>query len=86
MMSEGVGPMKRLISLGGALLLVGAIVASPAASLERYRHNRAAYAYGTSPTCPVGSRCQLPSPDCPFGMSYCPRYLVCIDRLSVCPP
>jgi hypothetical protein len=82
-MSEG-RLMKRLISLGSALLLLGAI--SPAASLERYRHYRAAYAYGTSPTCPVGSRCQLPSPDCPFGMSYCPRYLVCIDWLSVCPP
>jgi hypothetical protein len=42
--------------------------------------------YGTSPICPVGSKCQLPSPDCPFGMSYCPRYLVCLDWTTVCPP
>jgi hypothetical protein len=78
--------MKRLISLGSALLFMGAIIASPAAGQERARHYRGVYKYGTSPTCPVGSRCQLPSPDCPFGMSYCPRYLVCIDWLSVCPP
>jgi hypothetical protein len=85
-MSEGPALMKCLISLGGALLFMGAIVASPAMGRERYRHYRAASTFGTSPVCPVGSKCQLPSPDCPFGMSYCPRYLVCLDWLSVCPP
>jgi hypothetical protein len=85
-MSEGLARMKRLISLGSALLFTGAIVAWPAAGKERYRHYRAASAFGTSPVCPVGSKCQLPAPDCPFGMSYCPRYLVCLDWLSVCPP
>ena len=85
-MSEGRALMKRLVSLGSALLLMGSLVASAAAGKERYRHYRAAYGFGTSPVCPVGSKCQLPSPDCPFGMSYCPRYLVCLDWLSVCPP
>ena len=85
-MSEGRALLKRLICLGSALLLVGALAASPAAGGERTGHYRAAYAFGTSPVCPVGSKCQLPSPNCPFGMSYCPRYLVCLDWLSVCPP
>jgi hypothetical protein len=85
MMLLRAGRQKRLISLGAALLVVGS-VASPAASSERYRLYRSAHVFGTSPVCPVGSRCQLPAADCAFGMSYCPRYLVCLDWLSVCPP
>ena len=78
--------MKRLISVAAALLFAGSILAYPAAGRERYRHYRLGYGYGTSPVCPVGSKCQLPSPECPFGMSYCPRYLVCLDWLTACPP
>jgi hypothetical protein len=79
--------MARLISLGAALLFVASIVGSlPVASKERYRHYRAGAVFGTSPVCPVGSICEVSFPDCRFGMSYCPRYLVCLDWLSVCPP
>jgi hypothetical protein len=85
-MSHDRAIMKQLISLGAALLLASSILAPPAASRERYRYYRTASVYGTSPICPVGSKCQLPSPDCPFGMSYCPRYLVCLDWTTVCPP
>ena len=84
MMLLRAGRQKRLIALGAALLVVASIT-SPAAN-ERYRLYRSAHVFGTSPVCPVGSRCQLPAPDCPFGMSYCPRYLVCLDWFSVCPP
>jgi len=85
MMLLRAGRQKRLIALGAALLVVASIT-SPAASNERYRLYLSAHVFGTSPVCPVGSRCQLPAPDCPFGMSYCPRYLVCLDWFSVCPP
>jgi hypothetical protein len=77
--------MARLISLGAALLFVTSIVASsPVASKER--RYRAGAVFGTSPVCPIGSMCEVSFPDCRFGMSYCPRYLVCLDWLSVCPP
>ncbi len=78
--------MKRLICVAASLLFVAATVAPPAQSRERYRLYRTASIFGSSPVCPVGSICQLPAPDCPFGMSYCPRYLVCLDWLTVCPP
>lgn len=77
--------MKHLTCIAAALLLIAPGFA-PAAAKERYRIYRAASAFGTSPVCPVGSKCQLPAPDCPFAMSYCPRYLVCLDWLSACPP
>ena len=78
--------MKRSIALAAVLLFIASFAGSPAASKKRHRSYRTADGLGTSPICPVGSKCQLPSPDCPFGMSYCPRYLVCLDWLTVCPP